>query len=420
MSLSFTIFLIGVGLLPFSAWYRPDSLGYFASTPASFFILSSLIFFTFERKSFVPSYLFYLFVLATFMSIGGFFVFGYDGFYLEKSIKLFILSLLWLSPLLYQRCFSVEIIQKLWYWYLLVNIAGIFLYDLNLVPFADSIKPFFFSSKYLYLPDLRPRAFTQEASHLSFILSISFLGAYLCITRNIVRKGWRYISLLIPVALLSALGLFIGSKFLIAIPVFSLLFTLLVKSNSRLSWISLFIFIILFAPFAIRIFPELNSSLLQDIYYFSSFATRLCVSLAGFFAAFINPLGFGFYGFYPALSEIALNLVHLILRFSPSSSILNLNEVLIIMSEYSNVSTKSILLDFGVVFGFPFYYFLFVFVRKINFSSMIAVYSFSVIILGSLFVSGFQSIIFFIALINLRILFPARRSLNAPLVSKHS
>ena len=217
--------------------------------------------------------------------------------------------------------------------------------------------------KFDIILDDRPRGFSSESSTLGVTLLITGLLA----SWSSRLKVSRYLWIIITFCAL----LFTGSKGDIIVLSSSLLlsFSIVNRHRFKQSTIGLIILFLLVLAFIFGTsfvwLPVINdvvlSPLQEDLYMYTSVATRSTMTLSAVINIFENPLGVGLTGYMPALvdkidqaSELAATLLN---------SNLNLSEVtkyLVEESDYA-IGAKNFLFDNGVVFGIPFIVFWFYF-----------------------------------------------------------
>jgi hypothetical protein len=163
-------------------------------------------------------------------------------------------------------------------------------------------------------------------------------------------------------------------------------------------------FFLLLAPMLWSLAVLQFEALTFDLENFTSTSTRLVLSVAALASVAANPLGYGYYGMYGAVQAFGLLASDWLTDHVP----LLLTELTEIVEDLANVSTKSTLLDFTVVFGAPFLLLLLSWMRRIDLPDPRARAALVYLILSSLSTSGHESISFFLGLVVLMRLFPAR------------
>ena len=131
------------------------------------------------------------------------------------------------------------------------------------------------------------------------------------------------------------------------------------------------------------------------------------MALTGLASTLLNPLGYGYYGFYGAVQRFGLWSMGWLSDRLP----LNFSEMTSIIEELSNVSTKSTLLDFSVVLGWGFLVLLWRAGTLINLKDPRARVAFVYMLITSLSTSGNLSILFFLGLIIVIRLYPSTHGL---------
>jgi hypothetical protein len=144
-----------------------------------------------------------------------------------------------------------------------------------------------------------------------------------------------------------------------------------------------------------------------DIDNFTSVSTRGSLLLISLVGLLLNPFGYGYYGFYGVMHDVGGFLLQW-LSANLDLSNLNLSEVSSIIESLINLSTKSTLLDFTLIFGVPFIALLVMIIRRIDLSDVRAKFALFYLLFTALSTSGHESIIFFLGLAVLIMIFPRR------------
>lgn len=335
------LYTTGLALTAFGAVYKPTSLGYLAASPGVLVIAVSLLMLlpmTRYRNAAARGAL-RLIVWGLLTSVLSIFVFGLNQFFLAKTFTLLILCTIWLSPLL---CIfhlrKRHLINGLTATLVICGIGYLFgdVFRGSLPPFVNG---FVFGGDYATYESLRPRAFMQENSHFANMVGRNLIALFLLYEVNRRYSAWRLFWFM---ALLVVLLVSLDSKGA-AISVIAA--TVVVGMSRRL----LLLFIPLL-PLVYWLVLRQIDMMLIDIENFTSFATRLSLFLTTLTGAVFNPLGYGYYGFYGAIQSFG----GLSADWLDQRGLLLLTELYDIIDELKNVSTKSTLMDFMLIFGLPF------------------------------------------------------------------
>lgn len=381
----------GLALQAFNTIYWPDYLGYFSSSPGVpiLFIAATL---TFLKKSqnTTSKYAWLMIAWGFVASLSSLALFGANELYITKFVPLLILSISWLAPILCLDALSARMLKISLAAGLIVTAVGYIFSDLLPDALPSGLRAIIFGGGHDVYFDARPRAFMEEPSHLAAL--VGRYGLILILLFDIDRRysGRRMI---IRALMLAGVLMITGSKG----AALSVAAMLLMLGNG---WRGLPYIVFLAAGSQFFIDSQI-SAFNTDIEHFTSTATRLGLWLAGLGAIATNPIGWGYYGFYGAVdwfgnwSVSALS--HLQLVFTEFQSILD---------ERANVSFKSTLVDFGAVFGWPFWVFLVYVLRRINLSDPRARCATVYFVISGASTAGHESISLFLGLAVLLRFYP--------------
>ena len=193
----------------------------------------------------------------------------------------------------------------------------------------------------------RPRGFSLEASTLGIHFSLSSL-LLIYFSNSKIYRFFLY-------ALILAVSVYMGSKGLLLAIILSF-FISLVKSKK-------FIIFTIFFPIILFVIDLFVATFIANLAY-TSFSTRLTYLTTALKILFYNPLGVGFFGWFPFILEY-LNDTN---QFLTSSTNLNLSEINSHIESGSdkNITAKSFFLNSIIIFGFPFLIFLYNFLKLLK------------------------------------------------------
>ena len=240
-------------------------------------------------------------------------------------------------------------------------IAGvvIFAFVLNLVArgFINSTS---FIQQNSALSPHRMRGFTLEASTFGFqfVLAVLMLAA-------IFRINLFFISLAVIPCLLM-----ITSKGTLVCFLITLFLTFVVFSRINLFHKGLGA-VVLFVIGSAFLYSSLGDSVINDVERYSSIATRGTAIMTAIFAVIYNPLGGGFFGYFPSIYEYGAVALEFVDSLAPG--LLNFREfsLYLVVGETKNVSTKSFFFDW-LIYGGVFFLFIYVKYMARLFRSMVA------------------------------------------------
>jgi len=389
------LFSTGVALLAFGATYWPAELGSLAASPGILVIALAVLCMPFCRKQSRPLFtalklrrLLWTPVLGSLISIA---VFGWDPLYVGKFFSLGLLSLIWLSPLLLADSLNIQHIERAAVAGLLICIVAYVFSDLSPGGLPSSIKGLVFGGGYDDYTDHRPRGFSEEPSQFSALVARYVIVLFLIRDANRPYKSTRLVTLLVTLSI-ALVGL--SSKGAVAGIALALLsFTI---GRRQLPYL------LLLAPLSWWLVNTQLESLSVDIEQFTSTSTRIGMTLTGLSSVVLNPLGYGYYGFYGAVRGFGNWSIDWLTDRLP----LLMSEMSTIVDDLTNVSTKSTPFDFAMVFGWLFIWMLVRIGLLINLRDPRARATFVFLLASSLSTSGHLSITFFLGLTVLLKLYP--------------
>lgn len=403
------IFSIGIALLSFGAFYWPESLGMLAASPGVLFLLIAIFFAPF----FLPKRLIlfrklrfnYLLIAPIIGSIFSLIIFGWDFIYASKFFSLGLLWVVWLSPLLLIDFLQPKHIRVAALLGILFCLVGYLVSDLlGILP--EAIRSMVFGGGYYDSVDLRPRGFSEESSHFSVTVAQFFI-IYFLIKES--YKPYRGIRLILFFALLALFLAVLGSKG----AAFGVAFAMLSLGFSRHH--KLLYLIVIFPGILWLIATQLNA-VSTDIELYSSTATRIVLFLTGIMSSISNPIGWGYYGFYGAIQNFGGFMLGL---FATQAPMLPLFEAQNIIEQLRNVSTKSTALDFVMVFGWLSFLPMVKVIRSVRMNDPRVRACLVFIITSAMFTSGHQSILTFLAIAIILMLYPSSPIVNPSALASH-
>lgn len=392
----------GLGLLAFGSVYKPTALGFLAASPGVLILLAATLMSIWrlpQRSIARDAWLLLGFGLV--ISPFSILIFGWDSLFASKVIPLFILSIVWLSPIL---CIDHLRTAHLRFGIALgLSICALGYLTADLLPslLPASAKDLVFGGGYEIYYDSRPRAFMTETSHFA-----TLVGRYAMVWFLLSEAGRRYSAFrhLAFMIMLASILVTIGSKGA-AISVAVALLTVGFGSK-RWSYLALLVVPGWFVAEA------QVAAIAFDIENFTSTSTRLGLWIAGIAAMAVNPLGYGYYGFYGVMRYFGAWSMEFL-----SDMPLLFTELRTIVEELTSVSFKTSIFDFGIVFGLPFWILLFRLARRVDLSDPRARVGLAYFFVSGLSTSGHESISFFLGLAALLLYFPRRHLVSITAVA---
>lgn len=395
------LYATGVALTAFSAIYWPTFMGPLGASPGILLIsacvvLRPLVGF---RRSKTAKRLRVASVLSFGIvgSLVSLALFGWSPLYAAKFVTLALLTLVWISPLLMQDVLQMRHLRTAAIVGVVICLGGYLLSDL-LGVLPQAIKDVLFRGAFAIYGDSRARGFTEEPGHFSTLLGRLLFIAYLIWESGRAYSATRLVTMLCATA---AILMALGSKGAVV----GIAAAIVAVSVRRKQW-----------PYFALLLPVLAwaasaqvSSISVDIGQFTSTATRLTLAIAGIVGTLLNPFGYGFYGFYGAIHLFGSQAIDWLSVYP-----LNFFEVREIVDDLVNVSTKSTLLDFALVLGWPFLLMLRRMVTLIDVRDARAQAGLIYFFLTALSTSANQSITFFLGLLVLVNTYPASSLGRAP------
>jgi hypothetical protein len=387
----------GIALQALGAVYWPDFLGYFSASPGiPLLLVASLLAPVCSPRNEmtgsadVARVAWAILVYGLLLSMGSLFVFGWSPLYAQKMAALALLTLAWLAPLLCLRQLYVAHLKVAVVVSLAIALVGYICSDLfpNLLP--GMLRSALFSDEVFVYADARPRGFMAENSHFAALVGRLALILFLLWSARATFSAPRLVAFMSALALGMAL---LGSKGAAISAVLAI--AALGLSRRLVPYLAIMLPVVWFVG-------ELQTqSLVVDLENYSSTSTRLTLSVAASTAIALNPLGYGFYGFYGAMQGFgrwALDaLSGLPLLFDEADEIIN---------ELINVSFKSTLLDFTVLFGAGFVFLIWRVVTRIDVADPRARVSLVYLLVSGLSTSGHESVSFFLGIAALVLCYP--------------
>lgn len=396
------IFAIGVALLSLGATYWSEVLGTLAASPGVMVILAAVLMAPLKRPRNLPVFkqlklkrLLWIPIMGSAVSLA---FFGFNPTYASKFFSIGLLSLIWLSPLLLADYLNMCHLRKA----ALVGIgicffAYVFSDLLRALP--SDIHNLIFGAAFQEVNGDRPRGFSEEPSQFSATFSRLIILHFLIQESEHHYDAKRLIGFL---ATLAVLLVALGSKGAVAgIAIAVLSFTM---GRRQLQYL------ILALPAVWWLGMTQMEAFTNDIEQFSSTATRVTLFLTGLIATLVNPLGWGYYGFYGAIQAFGgWALAWIGDRFP----LLQVFEARDIIEELNNVSTKSTPLDFMMTFGWIFIWLMVQIVRLIRFNDPRVRACWVYVVISSLSTSGHLSILTFLIFAVMLRLYPRTAEASA-------
>jgi hypothetical protein len=378
------LFLFALFLLPFGVIYQPEKLGYLAASPAIplFMILGLLRLFKVGKFDVLGHAARLLYLWGVISSLFAIVIFGWSDLSGSKAISYIFLCAAWMAPLLCMGVVSKGDLKIGLIAGLCVSLFAYVTSDLFVNFWPASIREFLFHGDYVNYLDGRPRGFEAEPSQFSANLGRYLFAIFLL---SEVKKNYSSKRLMVFLSFMALCMIICASKGA-AITIAIVILLVAIKK-------SFYKYGIFLLPVLYYIVINQAENLTFDIENFTSTSTRIAMLITALLAFLCNPFGYGFYGFYDVMSYFGVVTFDF---FSDSS--LNLQEFEFVVKDLKNVSFKSSLLDFLIIFGSAFIAFIFFLLRKINFSDPRVGAGFVYFISSAAYVEGHTSIMFFVGL----------------------
>jgi len=383
----------GIGLQAFGSVYRPEFLGYLSASPGVILLLAAAILSLPHALDFRATRYAWLLVLwGVIASAFSLSYFGWSDLYASKVFPLLILSIAWMAPLLCLKALTFNTLRIGLAVGIAISVLGYLLSDLFPSLLPNSLRDFLFGGGYDVYYDDRPRAFMTEPSHFGALVGryaiLLYLLSELGRTLSRIRLG---LSLLIIAAAL----LLTGSKGAAVALILSLV---MLATNRRAIGL-----LLLILPIFWWLFASQFNAFAIDLDRFTSTATRTGMALAGVGAISLNPFGWGYYGFYGTMKTFGSWAMETLYGFP-----FRFDELEVIIGDLTSVSYKSTMIDFAVVFGWPFIAYVFWLLRQIDLRDVRVSCATAFILVLSLSTAGHESISFFLGIAVLMRYFPKR------------
>jgi len=392
-------FSVSIALMAFGAVYRPDVLGYLAASPGTLLLACCLPVVLLVRlvegraQSGVSRIAWWMIAYGVVVSAICALIAGMSSFFLTKSMTLLVLYMVWLSPLLIVDHLRIRHLRRALIAALAICAIG-YVFSDHLHALPASLRDLIFAPAYQTIGDERARGFMQENSHFGTIIGRYGMMLYLIgeMARPYSAKRQAAFMLLMMIVL----GL-VGSKG----AAISILVAFLWISLSR----RLIPYLLFFAPIVIAVGLRQAEAVAHDLSNFTSGSTRLTLWLTGLAGQVVNPFGFGYYGFYGAVQTFGGWAMGWLGSLLP----LNFSEVADIVENLSNVSTKSTLFDFLLVYGVFFVWTMYMVCRRVRLGDPRVKAAIVYLLLTSLASAGHESISFFLGFAVLLLAFPRKQ-----------
>jgi len=401
-------FSTSIALTAFGAVYRPETLGYLAASPGTLLIACCLPMLLLVRlvegraHSTVSLNAWWLLGYGLVASVLSMLFFGMAPLFAVKSATLLVLSALWLSPLLFFDHLRVRDLRMGLTIALAICAIAYLCSDVFPGSLPQAIREVIFAPGYLVASDARARGFMQETSHFSTLVGRYAMMLFLLIEAPRAYSAKRQaVFMLLLVVLLAIFGSKGAS--------ISILIAFLSISLTRRQ----IPYLIVFAPVVAWIGLHQAQAVAYDFQNFTSGSTRLTLWLTGLSGLVADPIGYGYYGFYGAVQHFGGAAMDWLGALYP----LNFSEMVDILEGLNNVSTKSTLLDFLLVYGVFFLWMMYLLCRRINLADPRAKAAIVYLALTSLASSGHESISFFLGFAVLLIAFPRKAADRMPVAA---
>ncbi|MEQ1592331.1 MAG: hypothetical protein ABL892_08085 [Thiobacillaceae bacterium] len=394
------IFSCAIALTAFGAVYRPEALGFLAASPGVLLIASCLPLVILMRLmgrrtlSSVSVNTWRLLGYGIITSALSLFIFGWSEKYFAKSGALLVLTAVWLSPLLYFDYLRVRHLRIGLVAALVFCIIGYLVGDLLPGGMPLALQEIVFGSTYQeYYSDTRAQGFMQETSHFASLVGRYTFLVYLLRETSLTYSAKRLTIFMVGLIAVMAI---IGSKGAAISVIVAVLSISITKRQLP--------YFILFAPVLWWVGLSNFQATIYDIENFTSGSTRITLALASVSGLIHNPLGYGYYGFYGAIQQFGGWSIAWLGDRLP----LIFTEVATIVDELHNVSTKSTLLDFVLVYGIFFVWMMLALIRRIELRDPRARAACIYLLFSALTTSGHESISFFLGFAVLIHAFPKK------------
>lgn len=397
------ILCTGVALMAFGATYWPVTLGYLAASPGTLLTAFALLLLPLTGRALrtpTSRNAWRLLGWGLLMSVVSIAIFGWSTFYAAKSASLLLLSAVWLAPLLCIDHLRMTHLRRALWIAIVISALGYVVGDVFRGSMPDAVQNIMFGGEYAVYPHTRPRGFMQETSHFATLVGRDLFMLYLLYEASRQYSPRRLVAFLIGLSVLLFAFESKGAAVSIAVAVLSISLT-----RRQLSYL------VVLAPLVWWLGMSQVEVLTYDIENFTSTSTRLTLGLTSVAALLLNPMGYGYYGFYGAIEHFG----GWAMVFMGERLPLIQTELTEIVEDLINVSAKSTLLDFGIVFGLPFFLMLTAIVRRVQVTDPRARSALVYLLVSSLSTSGHESISLFFGLAVLLRLFP--KTLTQPLVA---
>lgn len=382
---------LGIMLQAFGAVYKPESLGFFAASPGvPLLFVAALLSLPNALSDGVSGRAWALLfwgIIASFTSLASF---GWQEIYGEKFLPLFILTISWMAPFLCIAYINLKFVKFSLIIAILICLIGYIISDIFPEIMPDIIRQFIFGEDYQFYSDPRPRSFMPETSQFGNIVARYAMALFLIYEINKKYDQKRFIIFLI---FISICLFFIQSKGAGLSIALVMILTVINKRG--------FLWAVVALPIVWLLGQSQIAALGFDLENYTSTSTRVGLWLAGSAALTLNPFGWGYYGFYGTVSSFGDWAIGVLSQFP-----INFWELESIVYDMKSVSYKSSLLDFGAIFGLPFWFFVIYLLRRMDFSDARVRSSVAFFFLSALSTSGHDSISFFLGLALLFRFFP--------------
>lgn len=389
------LYTTGLALSAFGAVYQPSFLGYLAASPGVLLIAFSLLSLPLlkNQRSIEVRNARRLIVWGLLASFPSILFFGLNPSYLAKTFTLLILSTVWLSPLIFVPHLNKRHIKNGLAAALSICALGYLLSDVFRGVLPASVSGMIFGGEYSTYEILRPRAFMQENSHFAAMVGRFMIALFLL---HEAQRRYSAKRLAGFIALLTLLLASLDSKG----AALSILAAAIAVGMTRKL---LPLFLMLLPALGWLVMRQVDVVLI-DLENFTSASTRATLFVSTLAGVVSNPLGYGYYGFYGAIQTFGGWSIDWLGERVP----LVLTEVMDIVEELNNVSTKSTLMDFTLIYGAPFIVMLWSLAKRCHLADPRAKAALVYTLLSGLSTSGHESISFFLILAILVRWYPRR------------
>jgi hypothetical protein len=363
--------------------YWPTEFGYLTSSPGNLFLLTAVLFSInvgdVDKATIAAWFLIISGMLASIISL---IKIGLNDLYIWKMQSLFVLNILWLSPVLCLKIIDKQQLLIAVKIALAICLIGYILSDLFPGTIPVAVRNIIFTENMVQYWDTRVRGFMSETSHFAWIVGRFGFVAILLSESSRDKNVKRYVLSLLCVAILLLIIRSKGATFGVAIALLPLAFT---KKT--------FLYSAFLIPVGIFGFYLETDSVVSDLESRTSTSTRVGLFLASIKSFLQSPFGCGYYGFYEAIRESGTWAQSLINQFG-----WDISEISRMVDAFDSVSYKSTIGDTLALNGVFYLVFMIVVLNRLNLSDVRVRSSIVFFGLSALSTSGNESISFYLGI----------------------